>query len=214
MSTTLPEDDLDPMEAVEAIVASRVAGVAVSFMAKVLEVTGPHQVSVQPTVRVRLGGAWQRPAPIARVPVMFLGGGGAEVRATLAPGDRVLCLCVDRSLDEWLAGGEDITPVSRRRHSLTDAVVIGRLEPFNAEDPSLEQGDVVVGQRDVQGKRLLVGPSGVSLGDGDNDLVQVVHDLLEALSGTTVATLAGAQPLSSALDLAALQAKVAQIKRG
>ncbi len=119
-------------------------------------------------------------------------------------------------MDQWLeAGGSDITPSTRRRHSMTDAVVIARIEPFSVEDSELEEGDAVLGQRTTQDpSRVLTGPSGVSIEGGGQELVQVLFDLLALLETTTVATVAGPQPLSSVAGLGEIKTRIQAIGRG
>lgn len=62
--------------------------------------------------------------PIANVPVMFpSSSGGYAITFPLTVGDHGWISFGERSIDEWLANGEDTTePADLRRHDLTDAV--------------------------------------------------------------------------------------------
>jgi hypothetical protein len=71
---------------------------------------------------------------IANVPVIFpLGqGGAASFTWPLIPGDTVLLVICDRSIDEWKATGlPENLPQDIRRFDLTDAVAFAGLHPLN-----------------------------------------------------------------------------------
>jgi hypothetical protein len=59
------------------------------------------------------------------VPVLVPSGGGYSLTFPIMPGDEVLLVFSDTSLDVWLeAGGVNNDPINQRRHSLSDAVAI------------------------------------------------------------------------------------------
>lgn len=59
------------------------------------------------------------------VPLMTLGGGGGQVKVSPQPGDIVLLIVTDESLDEWRASKSDTVPEAARHHAeLTDAIAI------------------------------------------------------------------------------------------
>lgn len=67
---------------------------------------------------------------ISAVPVCFLGGGGYGAPHPLEPGDTVLLVFSDGSLDRWLVKGGLIDPEDDRDHSLSDAVAFPGLRSF------------------------------------------------------------------------------------
>ncbi len=71
---------------------------------------------------------------IGGVPVMFPGGNGVSLTWDLAAGDQVLLIIRDRSHDEIDSGvaQRPVTPRSRRRFSLADAVAIPQFKAPNA----------------------------------------------------------------------------------
>ena len=59
------------------------------------------------------------------VPIVFPRGGGFNLTFPVQPGDEVLLVFSDTSIDEWLqSGGVNNNQVSQRRHSLSDAIAI------------------------------------------------------------------------------------------
>jgi hypothetical protein len=67
---------------------------------------------------------------ICNVPVVFPGAGGFRMTLPVQPGDTVLLVFADCSLDRWLAVGGDVDPGDPRAHNLTDAIAIPGLHPF------------------------------------------------------------------------------------
>jgi hypothetical protein len=88
-----------------------------------------RRASVQPLIRRGyLDEAGERQSellPIVNdVPVVFLGSGGARVKFPVRPGDTVLLLFAEASLDLWLAKGGEVDPGDDRRFSLSDGIAI------------------------------------------------------------------------------------------
>lgn len=81
--------------------------------------------SVQPLVR-RKGKATEatsRPV-LTGVPVMWPGGGGAQVRWPLAAGDECVIMFASADTSGWRRSGGEADPASGRRFNLSDAVVL------------------------------------------------------------------------------------------
>lgn len=83
-------------------------------------------------------------------PVAFPQGGGAFLSFPLKPGDTVLLVCAQRSLDAWLEtdGKTPIDPGDYRRHHISDAVVYPGLRTAKAPLPNAHADDVVLGLTD------------------------------------------------------------------
>lgn len=68
-------------------------------------------------------------AIINHVPILFPGGGGFRIMWPLNPGDTVLLVMSDQSLDIWKSAGGVVDPLDSRLHSINDAVAIPGLHP-------------------------------------------------------------------------------------
>jgi len=170
-------------------------------------------VSVRPVQQVvRPDGSVVRLPDVHGVPLAAHRLGGFVVAAPASRGDAVLLEVPDQSIDRWLHDGTVADADARRAgRQLAHAVAI----PIggNAGDAFATGGNLVVG-RESGGVQLVITPDGkVSLGSSGVDLLDVLYDTLTQLVATTVATLAGPQPLSTAAALAAIQAQLATIRR-
>lgn len=93
-----------------------------------------QQISAQPLIQASYAGEdgvrrHERLPPVTNVPVLMPGGGSMRITFPVEIGDTVWLVFSMLSLDEWLSGGQESTPVSDRRHSLSDAVAITGLRP-------------------------------------------------------------------------------------
>lgn len=75
------------------------------------------------------------PAPamlpkITDVPVVFPSSGNLSIVFPLDPGSYVLCMCSERSLEQWLTTGGIVDPTDTRVCDLSDAVAIPGLFPL------------------------------------------------------------------------------------
>lgn len=82
---------------------------------------------------------------ISKVPVIFPGAGSFRITFPVTPGDTVLLVFSDRSIDGWLDQGGESFPSDRRRHHLSDAVAIPGLHPNNAPWNGAEDGVITLG---------------------------------------------------------------------
>ena len=98
---------------------------------------GTRLATVQPTIKAlyESAGPIARP-PIPNVRVVMPGGNGMEVSLPLAAGDTGLIVFCERSLDEWMTQGGNVTPETTRKHDLMDAVFF----PGLAHDRNVPSG--------------------------------------------------------------------------
>lgn len=61
---------------------------------------------------------------IVNVPVVMPRGGGAVIMFDLQPGDYVLLVFAERSIDKWITSGGKVDPKDPRKHQLSDAFAI------------------------------------------------------------------------------------------
>jgi len=66
---------------------------------------------------------------LADVPVFVLQGGGAWMELPIVAGDPCLVLFSDRDIDTWWTSGNETTPNTQRRHSLSDGIALVGLNP-------------------------------------------------------------------------------------
>lgn len=122
----------DEAELLEELAASIKGSMATAIPATVLTYDPTTQTA---TCKPTVSGRWHIPETdtlipvplptVANVPVIFGG-----ITWPLQPGDTVLLVICDRSLDEWKATGQPETvPLDIRRFDLTDAVAIPGLRP-------------------------------------------------------------------------------------
>lgn len=139
-------------------------------------------------------------AVIQDVPVVFPAGGGSLLSFPIKPGDTVLVVFSQRSIDKWVRGnGGDVVPGDSRKHAYSDAIAIPGLVPFannlspNADDAELKFGDASIRLVEDDQINISVGESSVVL-DADGTVtitastkVTVDTPLAEFTGNVTVA---------------------------
>lgn len=76
------------------------------------------------------------------VPVVMPGNSSVGLVWTVKPGDRVLIVFSESSMNQWLAQDSEGDPLDERRHSLSDALAIPGLNPTG--DVTDDVGDALV----------------------------------------------------------------------
>lgn len=85
---------------------------------------------VQPALKWKPVDADAQNIPIlTEVPVIVLGTNAGRLGLKLAPGDSVMLLFSERSIELWMERGGQIDPEDSRRHDLSDAVALAGLYP-------------------------------------------------------------------------------------
>lgn len=138
-----------------------------------------------------------RLAVVEGVPVVWMGGGGAALTFPLEPGDPVILLFAERSLERWKAQGDYRPPNDPRRFDLSDAVAISGARPPRAPLASADADDVVLGL-DNGNMQVRITPAGrVFIGNQNTsvELLDLIDQYLSALMTSTRATSIGPQPL-------------------
>lgn len=82
------------------------------------------------------------------VPIVFPRGGGFFLTLPLVPGDNVLLIFMDRSIDSFAvsAGNVDLDPVDFRSHDLSDAVALAGFYPQPKAIKDVIAGDLAIGK--------------------------------------------------------------------
>lgn len=123
-------------------------GLFTSIPAEILKVDDYQSfqtVDVKPLInKIYEDGVVEKLPVLYKVPVIMLGGGGALISVPLAVGDKVLLMFSMRDIDSWKAStGENITPATKRQHSINDAIAIPGLYP-NGDNLSPDATDLVM----------------------------------------------------------------------
>lgn len=151
------------------------------------------------------------------VPVIFQRSGTTSISFPLKPGDRVLVLVSERSLDEWIASTENqVTPQDPRKFHLSDATCIPGLYPFSDPLPLENNQDFVIKH---EGSSITIKGDGevdiktsskVAIGTSTNEVLKIISDLLDSLS-TSITTPIG-DPIQGALPALTYSNLKAQIE--
>lgn len=163
---------------------------------------------------------------ISNVPVRFPAAGNFSLTFPIVAGDFVWLDFGDRSIDDWLnSGADDVTPASKRRFHISDAVAHAGVRPFSKPLKSADVSALVLGQDEYDGPisnpgsiaaplQLRISPSGIRLGDGGAslDLLNILHDTLVAVAAGVDST---ASPLVFPVDvgLVALIARIDALRQ-
>lgn len=158
----------------------------------------------------------EEPIPVLPdVPVQFWGGGGFATTYPVAAGDECLVFFLERDASGWLASGGVQAPPTIRLHDYSDAVAVvglssvgNRITGFNGSALEIRNASGNTKLVIANGSAEIEAPT-VTLGNGVEDLVALLSDALQELSGLTVVDpISGALPLSPEVLAALLALKV------
>lgn len=92
------------------------------------------------------------------LPVVFPRAGGSSISFPINAGDRVLVMCAERSLDQWILSNDDqVTPQDPRQFHLSDAFCLPGLYPFSDPLPLENNDDFVISH---SGATMTIRPNG------------------------------------------------------
>lgn len=162
-------------------------------------------ISARPAVRRNFGRLGERVSDqlpvLTRVPVVYPQGGGFAMTWPLSPGDFVLLVFSERSLDEWIAqGGADSIPRANRTHHITDAVAIAGLSSPASPLQSASATDLVIGEDAPAGFQFCLNSTGFDAGNQVDSLMAVLADLVAVLKEAKVFTALGLQGFDELTD--------------
>lgn len=83
-------------------------------------------------------------APIVHASVSSLRAGGFVIRPPYQPGDIVVAVVIERGIDGVFATGGMADRVGARKHSLTDAIVVGGFTPRPRPLPEAHGADLLI----------------------------------------------------------------------
>ena len=134
------------IELLNIIIANKIADMHICMPAKILEYDYTKQkAKVQPSLNQKYndGEVIELPA-IYNVPVVHPASGGASITFPVNINDTVLLVFSEKSLEEWLSNGEQVTPDDPRQNNLTDAIALLGLNPFSKISPAANNTDLLI----------------------------------------------------------------------
>jgi hypothetical protein len=143
-----------------------------------------------------IDGVLDLPPVIPMVPVKHprANDGKAFIHMPLKPGDDVILVFSQRSLDNWKTQGGPSDPSDPRKHHITDAyALIGGSAIPDAFSPQTDDAIEIVNGT----SRTIIHPDGTYnlYGGNTDDLVQVINDFILGVQRALTTTLIGPQPL-------------------
>jgi len=148
------------IELLNIIIANKIADMHICMPAKILEYDYTKQkAKVQPALNQKYNNGEIIDLPVIyNVPLMHPASGGASITFPVNINDAVLLVFSEKSLEEWLSNGEQVTPDDPRQNNLTDAIGLLGLNPFNKTSPAANNTDLLI---KYDGSEVKLKPSGV-----------------------------------------------------
>lgn len=147
-------------ELLNIIVSNRIAEMHICMPAKIISYDfATRKASVQPALNQKFNDDEVIVLPVIHnVPVMQPSSGGASVNFPVKEGNTVLLTFSERSLEEWLKDGKQVTPDDARQNNLTDAVAHIGLKPFSEISDAENNDDLLIS---FSGSKIRLKPDGV-----------------------------------------------------
>lgn len=173
-------------DTLKAVIRYSLSNVHTSFPAKVLKYSASDQkADVQPLIKkVYVDNRVESYPAIVNVPIIFPRTATAIISLPIKPGDLVLVLIMERSIDQWLEGsGKESEPISNRRFDLSDAVAIPGLYPFgNGSNAHPDSILIKNGSTSIK-----VDPDGkIEMGSSEAQLLDIIDQTLSEIKSTTI----------------------------
>lgn len=106
--------------------------------------TATQLADIQLTIQRKLSGQFVNLPLLVGVPVRFQKSTSYSITFPIVPGDHVLVIFAERSIDNWLLEGGVKPPQDIRRHSLSDAFAIPMMYDQNDVIPSFNSSDLEI----------------------------------------------------------------------
>jgi hypothetical protein len=167
-----------------------------------------RRADVQPALKTRDVGGVKSRARILGVPVLFPTGGGFTVTMPIAPGDEVLCVFSQRSIDRWKKTGGEVDPIDGRKFDASDALAI----PASMSDAKVAAALATAAFFGLEtgASGFTIYPDGrIAIGTDTADLLGIVDEIGDASRGlvdalSTAVIIAGPSPGTFIFDPATL----------
>lgn len=179
-----------------------------------------QKATVQPLLNKYWTDGTFSPLPeLPNVPIIFPRAGGASLTFPVVEGDTCLLLFTERSIDQWLYSGGQVSTADSRKFDLSDAVAIMGLTPFS--DTSLAQNNTDLFltyngsyfKIKENGDVVIETSSKLALGTSLVEVLQTISNTLAGIAAITVAVPSfGTFPILNAATFVSLQTQIDSIK--
>lgn len=155
-----------------------------------------QKVDVKPLIKRRIVGEegeelLEELPIIPDVPVRFPRNANFFMTFPLAPGDLVMLVFAERSLDNWLAGtGEDTDPDEFRMHDITDAVACPGLYPFSEAIGDIDTERMALGHKD-DGMQIHIAEDHIEVTLGGETRIKAEAEKVDVTLGGASTTIEG-----------------------
>jgi len=145
---------------------------------------------------------------LINVPVVFPRTANFSIHFPLNAGDKVMILFSERSLEEWLQQGDQVTPNDPRKFDLSDAIAIVGLYDFSETSPAEDNENFII---KFGSAKLKINPDGTYCFHGaSEELMNILDELFSILQLAKVASFGS--PFVNVLDFQALQIRFNTLK--
>lgn len=193
-------------------IENRLCDLHVSLPGKVLSYDpGTQKAKIQLQIKRKyVDGTDVEIPPVVDVPVAWPRAGKSYLHLPLKAGHQVMVVFSERSLDEWKEQGGSQAPEIFRKHSYSDAWAIPGGYPFNdviEGDPANAKlvNDKTVFELSPSGKMAMTG-------QGGEELVTIVSELLAILKAATTNTIFGPMRLNEHPQIIELETRLNKLK--
>lgn len=175
---------ISEIELLNTIISNKLADMNICMPAKIIGYDHTkRKAKVQPALNQRYNDGEVVKLPIIfNVPVIHPSSGGASIIFPVAIGDDVLLVFSQRSLEEWLQNGEQVTPDDPRQNDLTDAIAFLGLNPFNKISFAENNEDLLIS---YSGSKIRFKNSGSHLLQIEAENIEIVGAKEIKLNSTT-----------------------------
>lgn len=212
MADLLPEDTPSLAQVIMQAVQNALVDLHVSLPGRILEYdSGTNKAKVQLEIKRSLvtGETIEIP-PISDVIVAWPRAGKAFIHLPLKAGHKVQVMFTERSTDEWRQDGQTVAPTSKRRFNFSDAWCIPGGYPFS--DPVAGSStDVLIVNDKTEFRQTPAGKMAFK-GQGGEEFVTIVVELLTILKAATTNTIFGPMKLNEFAQIEMLETRLKKLK--
>jgi hypothetical protein len=126
----------------------------------------------------------------------------------LKEGDEVMLIVMERSIDQWLKKGGIVSPNDQRKFDLSDAVAYPTIKPLGTGLPA-DSDNVLIKHGSSEFK---LGQNKVSLGNGTDEVVDLISQLADACAAILINTKIGPQGPINAGTFSQIKSKADSLK--
>lgn len=158
------------IEALLGMIRGEISGIHTSCPGTIVSYnSGTGQASVQPALKFKVTNSDSITAPvITNVPVYFPSGANSQITYPITAGDSCWLVFAERSIDDWLLGGESDDP---RKYDLTDCAAFVGMKPTrstNNDVVEIRNGSNYITIKENGGINVKSGTNTLDISDNGN----------------------------------------------